>query len=623
MSANAAAIDTLSSATNYIELLKNDESDCKEALAQGMKHSSLEIIINYFSRMCVFDELYRYAFFTSRKTPSRRHSYTCSGNSQLITASISADTESQSSDESPNQSPSALDLQQQLKLLDDVRFAADTTGMGGSLFTSILYLQNKEYLKNIDHSNNDTAFVPNVPITAVNLKTRMMQWLQITTNTDTLPLSDTYNNGANELQQLKNDIQNSHIDKKYHTLVMRIICEVLKIQLRVYVVKSTNGNEYELVHVIKPNAVEGDSLDTFHLLSHPPSKVNLKANNNRPNSAFHPMSCNARSTLNTSDVIDASSSASSSAVAAAEVPSIGAKKRKQEKQCKFELTVLEIEGGNDDRFEIITSNLEHCTNCRILTNRQDFPVSRKWKEIAIAEIVKCVRSRFPSIKVKDIFSVLASQFNLQINQSTVYRGLQVVQNNGDPSVKYSQILPLLEAYKKNNPGSSIALETNNQNKFVRCFMSFRNIDKLFSLSFSLPFICLDACSITSAQKGILASIVTQDAAMKKIIVLAVAILPNENYDNWNWMLQHFKSAAPSFDNEDADNGGFFGISDREKGLDAALLDILPSIKVRKCIVHIMRNIKTIFGKNSPKIIETFRKLVHCTTIQQADQLFAQ
>jgi hypothetical protein len=46
MWANAAAIDTLSSATNYIELLKNDESDCKEALAQGMKQSSLEIIIN-------------------------------------------------------------------------------------------------------------------------------------------------------------------------------------------------------------------------------------------------------------------------------------------------------------------------------------------------------------------------------------------------------------------------------------------------------------------------------------------------------------------------------------------------------------------------------------------------
>jgi hypothetical protein len=108
MSANAA--DTLSSATNYIELLKNDESACKEALAQGMKHSSLEININYFSRMCVFDELYRYAFFTSRKTPSRRYSYICSGNSQLIAIRISADTYSQSPDESPNQSPAASDL---------------------------------------------------------------------------------------------------------------------------------------------------------------------------------------------------------------------------------------------------------------------------------------------------------------------------------------------------------------------------------------------------------------------------------------------------------------------------------------------------------------------------------
>jgi hypothetical protein len=125
----------------------------------------------------------------------------CCGNSQLIAASISTDTESQSPDESPCQSPSALDMQEQLILLDNVRFNADTTGMGGILFTSILYLQNKEYLQNTDHSNHDTAVDPNVPITAVILKTRMMQWLQITANTDTLPLSDTYNNGANELKQ--------------------------------------------------------------------------------------------------------------------------------------------------------------------------------------------------------------------------------------------------------------------------------------------------------------------------------------------------------------------------------------------------------------------------------------
>ena len=70
----------------------------------------------------------------------------------------------------------------------------------------------------------------------------------------------------------------------------------------------------------------------------------------------------------------------------------------------------------------------------------------------------------------------------------------------------------------------------------------------------------------------------------RILVFGFAIVPVENFEHWNWFLQQLASATRG-----AEYDPLF-ISDRQKGLLAAVTSVFPSSGHRFCLRHIIENI---------------------------------
>lgn len=169
---------------------------------------------------------------------------------------------------------------------------------------------------------------------------------------------------------------------------------------------------------------------------------------------------------------------------------------------------------------------------------------------------------------------------------------------------YKLIRPYLQSFAELNHDSHV----NNQLKNGR-------IDRLFlcpgqmknSIMCVRPVISLDACHLKGKDRGTL-YIATVKSAMDNVFPIAFGITAeNEGTSGWNYFLQNLKTALPCLE-ENSNN--FVFMSDREKGLELALVQCFPRNHSVFCAVHIMRNVLTKFGRvrhdNIMKIAKT-----HC------------
>ena len=72
---------------------------------------------------------------------------------------------------------------------------------------------------------------------------------------------------------------------------------------------------------------------------------------------------------------------------------------------------------------------------------------------------------------------------------------------------------------------------------------------------------------------------------QQILLLAWALVPSENQENWEYFLNHLKEAYPP-----CFTSGFVLISDRDKGLVPATERVLPEVSHAKCCHHIKENL---------------------------------
>ena len=72
---------------------------------------------------------------------------------------------------------------------------------------------------------------------------------------------------------------------------------------------------------------------------------------------------------------------------------------------------------------------------------------------------------------------------------------------------------------------------------------------------------------------------------QQILLLAWALVPSENQENWEYFLNLLSDAYPP-----CTSGGFVIISDRDKGLVLAIEKILPNTAHVKCCHHIKENL---------------------------------
>ncbi|XP_028770058.1 uncharacterized protein LOC114727523 [Neltuma alba] len=150
----------------------------------------------------------------------------------------------------------------------------------------------------------------------------------------------------------------------------------------------------------------------------------------------------------------------------------------------------------------------------------------------------------------------------------------------------------LEAYcnelRTSNPGSDISVEVskealeNGRREFRRMYVCF-NACKVGWKAGCRLFIGLDGTFLKGKAKGILLNATGIDAN-DCLYPIAFGLTQQENKCNWRWFLQWLRR---SLDLEDGEK--FTLMSDMQKGLHLAILEILPKFEHRLCARHIYAN----------------------------------
>ena len=149
--------------------------------------------------------------------------------------------------------------------------------------------------------------------------------------------------------------------------------------------------------------------------------------------------------------------------------------------------------------------------------------------------------------------------------------------------------------------------------FRRCFLATSAAINAFK--FARPVIGVDGTHMTSEFKGILLIACCKDG-LDRIVPLAYAYVHVENADNWTWFLGLVKSAFhESLAHHRLPN--IVIISDRQKGLLNAVGSVFPSSHHALCVIHLVENVKRMFGS---KVSEKIWLIAKSKSIAQYDRL---
>ncbi|XP_021775504.1 uncharacterized protein LOC110739345 [Chenopodium quinoa] len=162
---------------------------------------------------------------------------------------------------------------------------------------------------------------------------------------------------------------------------------------------------------------------------------------------------------------------------------------------------------------------------------------------------------------------------------------------------------------KYNPGSGCnvvvdGIDSPEPPLFIRMFICLRPLRDGFAKG-CRPLIGLDGCHLKGAYPGQILVAVAKDGN-SNLFPLAWATVEIENQETWGWFLE---SLMEMFKH---DQGARLTImSDRQKGLITAMVDVVPKAEQRFCVRHIWANFKFKFGGSTFK--ELFWSAARATT----------
>jgi MULE transposase domain/SWIM zinc finger len=137
-----------------------------------------------------------------------------------------------------------------------------------------------------------------------------------------------------------------------------------------------------------------------------------------------------------------------------------------------------------------------------------------------------------------------------------------------------------------------ALPTSPPERFIRMFVSLKEQKHFASC---IEYVSIDATHLQGRFGGMLFCAASLNPN-KNLVILAQAIMPTEDYDNWLYFLRHFQMAGLGSNIK-------FIMSDRDKGLIAAAKQVFPSIPHSKCLRHLSENFKKLFSNTSTIVLK--------------------
>lgn len=208
------------------------------------------------------------------------------------------------------------------------------------------------------------------------------------------------------------------------------------------------------------------------------------------------------------------------------------------------------------------------------------------QSIVESKMLPAYRGAWSDVKGKAIVACLLDNGHEVSRQVASKLKMAVLDSlQGDMLENYQKVGDYLHQVVKRNEGSHYSVEQESNGTFKRacifpsaCLRAVRTCKKVIGV---------DGTHLKGDmnKRGIYLLATAKDVD-NHIVVFGLALVPVENYDNWSWFLAELKTAV----RQCADRYSPVFVSDRQKGLLAAVSNIFPESGHRFCVRHIIGNV---------------------------------
>ena len=181
--------------------------------------------------------------------------------------------------------------------------------------------------------------------------------------------------------------------------------------------------------------------------------------------------------------------------------------------------------------------------------------------------------------------------NVDISKWTYYRARKFANKEiyGDNKMQYGMLWDYCTELRRSNPGSTVIMKTNTKGStspvFERIYICFQACKQGFRGG-CRPIVGLDGCHLKANHKGQILSAMGIDAN-NGMFPIAFSVVESECKDSWLWFLDHLRTDLG------IDSGNqVTWISDKQKGLESALVAQFTTPDHRHCLRHLYNNFKS-------------------------------
>ncbi|KAL3691329.1 hypothetical protein R1sor_004980 [Riccia sorocarpa] len=121
----------------------------------------------------------------------------------------------------------------------------------------------------------------------------------------------------------------------------------------------------------------------------------------------------------------------------------------------------------------------------------------------------------------------------------------------------------------------------------------------YVLRYYQKIVALDACFTKNKKYPTQLFIATTVDGNTQVVPLAYAVAPTENYESWRWFLQNLMASV-----EGLESPYVIIVSDRQKGLEKAVAEVLPRNFHMHCAHQLKMNVQKHFGTAAGKVFLT-------------------
>ncbi|XP_048493289.1 uncharacterized protein LOC125493809 [Beta vulgaris subsp. vulgaris] len=229
---------------------------------------------------------------------------------------------------------------------------------------------------------------------------------------------------------------------------------------------------------------------------------------------------------------------------------------------------------------------EHTTCGRLEENPM---VSSAWLCKKLLDVIKTTHD----IPVESLQRVVQEKFRVTVKKRLFYKVKTMAKEEiyGGFVEAYSLLPTYAEMIKSTNPGSYALISwTSNTGQvaptFKACFFSFAAQVRGF-LRGCRPLIGIDGAHLSGYYKGILLSALGVHGN-NEIFLIAYGIVDTESTESWEYF---FRNLRLCFKKEGCNKEDWCFISDRMRGVDAAVHGVFPKATRRVCCQHLYMNCK--------------------------------